>query len=151
MESSFRTAHGVALDLDSRTPAELAELVDVAVARIVDEALELEPASDRAELGVAARAWVWASTGRRSRGYAASSCRRHRATTSDPSQASSSRWPALDPDAGEESSPSSSWSTTPASWSTPAPSSSWSTPAIRAEVVPHGGAHGAGLVLCGRF
>lgn len=58
MESSFRTAHGVALDLDSRTPAELAELVDAAVARIVDEALELEPASDRAELGAAARAWV---------------------------------------------------------------------------------------------
>ena len=33
MESSFRTAHDVALDLDSRTPAELAELVDTAVAR----------------------------------------------------------------------------------------------------------------------
>lgn len=54
----FRIAHDVALDLDSRTPAELAELVDTAVARIVDAALELEPASDRAELGAAARAWV---------------------------------------------------------------------------------------------
>jgi hypothetical protein len=78
MESSFRTAHDVALELDSRTPADrratapssalslagsssrprpaskratLAELVDAAVARLVGEVLELEPGNDRAELG----------------------------------------------------------------------------------------------------
>lgn len=58
MESSFRTAHHVALDLDSRTSAELAELVDTAVARIVEAALELEPAIERTEVDAAARAWV---------------------------------------------------------------------------------------------
>lgn len=54
----FRTAHDVTVDLDSLTPAERAELVDAAVARLVDDGLELEPALDRAELGRAARGWV---------------------------------------------------------------------------------------------
>ena len=89
MESSFRTAHDVALDLDSRTPAELAELVDAAVARIVDAALELEPASNRAELAAVARGWVGGLD--RPRDYAASSRRSSRATTCSRSEASSSR------------------------------------------------------------
>lgn len=56
--SSFYTPHRAAIDLDRCTPAEVASLVDAAIANVVDAALELAPTSDPAELAAAARRWV---------------------------------------------------------------------------------------------
>ncbi|PCC68130.1 hypothetical protein SAMN02745121_04525 [Nannocystis exedens] len=56
--ASFHTTQGIAVDLDSFSSAEVAEMMEAAVANVVGAALEFAPTSDAAELAEMARGWI---------------------------------------------------------------------------------------------
>ncbi|MDC0721205.1 hypothetical protein [Nannocystis bainbridge] len=56
--ASFHTSQANAVALACDTPAELAELTELAVANVTVAALECAPTSDRVQLGAMARAWI---------------------------------------------------------------------------------------------